>query len=374
MAMMMTGRVLLVCALCVLWCGADGVICEEEPAGSPSGLPSAHTTAQGITEQTNVVGNGGVHDGKGRLQKEIQTEVNENNSDKPAGSPPGGKGVGKEGGKGERETGEEKEKEQIKRVDVQRKKNGDHEEETGYRPVDGAPQLLQPTPSTERISPSGSPKTTPNATQNEVKQNTDSFITLPTRHKRTDKEIGGTTPSEKLTEDTPLPPSKGDVADITKYAEGGKEKSQNNVSLPGAEATVQSHQQDVTLHSVNETKSGAKTNNMKNTQHNESSPAAATAVQSDAGTEGNTTANDLSPPSTEDATPIGTTHDFNNASESTEDVASQSAGYKTTAPITNATKGDTAMPGDSDGSTAVSRSTSPLLLLAACAAAAVVAA
>ncbi|KAF8298343.1 Mucin-associated surface protein (MASP), putative, partial [Trypanosoma cruzi] len=31
MAMMMTGRVLLVCALCVLWCGAGGGGCSEAP-------------------------------------------------------------------------------------------------------------------------------------------------------------------------------------------------------------------------------------------------------------------------------------------------------------------------------------------------------
>ncbi|PBJ76471.1 mucin-associated surface protein [Trypanosoma cruzi cruzi] len=35
MAMMVTGRVLLVCALCVLWCGA-GVICEEAPMADDS--------------------------------------------------------------------------------------------------------------------------------------------------------------------------------------------------------------------------------------------------------------------------------------------------------------------------------------------------
>ncbi|KAF8278843.1 Mucin-associated surface protein (MASP), putative, partial [Trypanosoma cruzi] len=29
MAMMMTGRVLLVCALCVLWCGAGGVYARD---------------------------------------------------------------------------------------------------------------------------------------------------------------------------------------------------------------------------------------------------------------------------------------------------------------------------------------------------------
>ncbi|EAN83510.1 Mucin-associated surface protein (MASP) [Trypanosoma cruzi] len=35
MAMMMTGRVLLVCALCVLWCGAGGG-CDDTPQASPS--------------------------------------------------------------------------------------------------------------------------------------------------------------------------------------------------------------------------------------------------------------------------------------------------------------------------------------------------
>ncbi|EAN96289.1 mucin-associated surface protein (MASP), putative [Trypanosoma cruzi] len=37
MAMMMTGRVLLVCALCVLWCGAGGGGCDETTQASPSG-------------------------------------------------------------------------------------------------------------------------------------------------------------------------------------------------------------------------------------------------------------------------------------------------------------------------------------------------
>ncbi|KAF8303621.1 Mucin-associated surface protein (MASP), subgroup S002 [Trypanosoma cruzi] len=37
MAMMMTGRVLLVCGLCVLWCGVCGGLADEETAGSGSG-------------------------------------------------------------------------------------------------------------------------------------------------------------------------------------------------------------------------------------------------------------------------------------------------------------------------------------------------
>ncbi|KAF8289632.1 Mucin-associated surface protein (MASP), putative, partial [Trypanosoma cruzi] len=38
MAMMMTVRVLLVCALCVLWCGIDGVAVAEEPGGVVPGV------------------------------------------------------------------------------------------------------------------------------------------------------------------------------------------------------------------------------------------------------------------------------------------------------------------------------------------------
>ncbi|EAN85310.1 Mucin-associated surface protein (MASP) [Trypanosoma cruzi] len=41
MAMMMTGRVLLVCALCVLWCSAGGGRCGEEIAKDPVGANDA---------------------------------------------------------------------------------------------------------------------------------------------------------------------------------------------------------------------------------------------------------------------------------------------------------------------------------------------
>ncbi|KAF5222519.1 mucin-associated surface protein (MASP) [Trypanosoma cruzi] len=53
MAMMMTGRVLLlVCALCVLWCGAGGR-CDEERAGdTPDGLSGASLTGSGETLPT----------------------------------------------------------------------------------------------------------------------------------------------------------------------------------------------------------------------------------------------------------------------------------------------------------------------------------
>ncbi|EKF29375.1 mucin-associated surface protein (MASP), putative [Trypanosoma cruzi marinkellei] len=48
MAMMMTGRVLLVCALCVLWCGIAGGRCDETTAGSGSGGGGTPTKSEQI--------------------------------------------------------------------------------------------------------------------------------------------------------------------------------------------------------------------------------------------------------------------------------------------------------------------------------------
>ncbi|KAF5216425.1 Mucin-associated surface protein (MASP), subgroup S030 [Trypanosoma cruzi] len=52
MAMMMTGRVLLVCALCVLWCGAGGR-CEEE-AGGPAGGAGGGSGGKGAVGSTET--------------------------------------------------------------------------------------------------------------------------------------------------------------------------------------------------------------------------------------------------------------------------------------------------------------------------------
>ncbi|KAF8278311.1 Mucin-associated surface protein (MASP), putative, partial [Trypanosoma cruzi] len=50
MAMMMTGRVLLVCALCVLWCGAGGVYARD-----------IDTNALGDCITSGVLGENGSH-------------------------------------------------------------------------------------------------------------------------------------------------------------------------------------------------------------------------------------------------------------------------------------------------------------------------
>ncbi|EKF39693.1 mucin-associated surface protein (MASP), putative [Trypanosoma cruzi marinkellei] len=90
MAMMMTGRVLLVCALCVLWCGASGGECTEAllpvaktPADSKHGAgvaenPTGHTTpgdAGGLSaEQSQLDKVGVTPPGAPQLQTASDTE------------------------------------------------------------------------------------------------------------------------------------------------------------------------------------------------------------------------------------------------------------------------------------------------------------
>ncbi|RNC51809.1 mucin-associated surface protein (MASP), partial [Trypanosoma cruzi] len=87
MAMMMTGRVLLVCALCVLWCGAGGSFANEERTGLGSGaesllesqeLETSPQVTQGIRD-----GTGGV---KGQVpskppEDEVEEDEDEDNDD-----------------------------------------------------------------------------------------------------------------------------------------------------------------------------------------------------------------------------------------------------------------------------------------------------
>ncbi|ESS55619.1 hypothetical protein TCDM_12896 [Trypanosoma cruzi Dm28c] len=58
MAMMMTGRVLLACALCVLWCGTSGGRCDD--AGTGETLPGASSSVVGKgSQESSPIAQGG---------------------------------------------------------------------------------------------------------------------------------------------------------------------------------------------------------------------------------------------------------------------------------------------------------------------------
>ncbi|EAN99230.1 Mucin-associated surface protein (MASP) [Trypanosoma cruzi] len=87
MAMMMTGRVLLVCALCVLWCGADG-LAEEGSGTTPPGASSSDgerlqetpPVVPGVSKNS-VLKAPEAKDKKGELDKEILLKEEEAGSD-----------------------------------------------------------------------------------------------------------------------------------------------------------------------------------------------------------------------------------------------------------------------------------------------------
>ncbi|KAF8298326.1 Mucin-associated surface protein (MASP), putative, partial [Trypanosoma cruzi] len=56
MAMMMTGRVLLVCALCVLWCGAGGIHARNPDSNSLSG----YMASGGFGRKKSFLSNGSI--------------------------------------------------------------------------------------------------------------------------------------------------------------------------------------------------------------------------------------------------------------------------------------------------------------------------
>ncbi|ESS62054.1 hypothetical protein TCDM_10320 [Trypanosoma cruzi Dm28c] len=77
MAMMMAGRVLLVCALCVLWCGAGGGGCSERTQVPPGGVSQGGNNPDGTNNTTDGAG-GGVNSGataKSQLSSESVTDI-----------------------------------------------------------------------------------------------------------------------------------------------------------------------------------------------------------------------------------------------------------------------------------------------------------
>ncbi|KAF8303574.1 Mucin-associated surface protein (MASP), subgroup S017 [Trypanosoma cruzi] len=93
MAMMMTGRVLLVCALCVLWCGAGGRCDGEDTAVSGSGGESPlaskgiETSPQGTQELRR--GAGGVEGNVPSTSSEDEVEEDEDDDDDDKGTEDG---------------------------------------------------------------------------------------------------------------------------------------------------------------------------------------------------------------------------------------------------------------------------------------------
>ncbi|EAN82649.1 Mucin-associated surface protein (MASP) [Trypanosoma cruzi] len=380
MAMMMAGRVLLVCALCVLWCGAGGG-CEEGEvavvAGSPGNvsvvtpnsqlelpllegqasniqspkvgkeLPTVAGVSSEITEKNNAGGGGGENE-----------ELQERQRQGQAG---GIRHDGQDGAHKEEDRQEEQEETKKKRV----KDQNSHESD---------PVKLAELPLNQI-------KDSPSHSSNDVE--------------KSDKKISGiATPlgnGDQLQDALrPLPNASTTLSteeNTSFYSTGSggddnsHEKNNDANNAPQSSSTG-IEQQDTEPHgkSITFTDSGEASKLPVTTVTKTSdtvaaggTPSAAMALQHNTGMEDIPATPDSSQPSTGGAEQPSATPDREEASDSTENGISQSAGSATEA-MTTAKTNDTTTPVDSDSSTAVSHTTSSLLLLLHAAAAAVVAA
>ncbi|EAN96000.1 Mucin-associated surface protein (MASP) [Trypanosoma cruzi] len=359
MAMMMTGRVLLVCALCVLWCGAGR--CQEALLVSQSEVPGA------------IEGDGGQPRGSSGFKmpeshapgseasvREVQQEQDPSppREETQLGTKGGNmvekakeKGAAKDAGKEGELDGKtielKKPEDKLTSVEGQQLNNNE-----GLHPttLNGPNGVETTTPSREILS------------VREDQQDLSSSL-LPPLH---NTSPGGTPPSTPAAGRADTKSHENDIGKKNSQQSVVGDIGQNNdTGEKAVDSTGEEEGSRLSVATVEEMSETTKKSDSGGT-------ATTTAVGTDIGTEETPPTNHPSKPSTEGATTPGTTSDGEAASTNKYDTVSQNAG-STTAATTNATTGDTAKKGDSDSSTAVPHTTSPLLLLlVACAAAAAV--
>ncbi|PBJ74936.1 mucin-associated surface protein [Trypanosoma cruzi cruzi] len=359
MAMMMTGRVLLVCALCVLWCGVGR--CQEEllvsqsdapgeiegdrgqPQGS-SGFKTPEPHAQGSEISVRDVQQ---KQDPSPLREETQLGTKGGNEVEKAKEKDDAKEAGKEGEVDKKIIEPKKPEGKMTSVEGQQLNNNEGLQQTSLNGAHGA----------ETTKPSGD--SLPVRDDQQVL----SSSLLPPLH---NTSPGGTPPSTSAAGGADTKSHENDIVKKNSQQSMVGDIGQSNDT--GEKAVASKGEEEGSRLSVATVEEMSETT----TKRDSGSTATITAVGTEIGTAETPPTNHPSRPSIEGATPPGTTSDGEAASNNKYDTVSQSAG-STTAPTTNAKTGDTAKPGDSDSSTAVSHATSPLLLLVvACAAAAAV--
>ncbi|KAF8303711.1 Mucin-associated surface protein (MASP), subgroup S037 [Trypanosoma cruzi] len=218
MAMMMTGRVLLVCALCVLWCGVGGR-CDEDKAGSgiDAELPPAPVPLETSQQDPQDLKNG-VPGVKGTASL--------------ASSPPkDGDADGETEDQEESIEGQSGEKGNVALGSDSRERNliGSGQE-TG--------QSIAPAGD---ISPSGSQESNANPTQTKIEGNKSADKNSPSAEKALTTVNGeNTLPGEIAEGNLPSPPEE-DVASREQDGEDTTSEGEKNVPPPETAATPQSH-------------------------------------------------------------------------------------------------------------------------------------
>ncbi|KAF8304096.1 Mucin-associated surface protein (MASP), subgroup S002 [Trypanosoma cruzi] len=269
MAMMMTGRVLLVCALCVLWCGA-GSRCDEGEAaglGSDAELPPAPKPLA-----TPPEGSQGLQNGVPVVTEEVSL-ISAPPQDEEA---DGDEGEGDEDGDADGETDESKEKPtegQSNKVETAAPEP-DSTEKNLIGSSQGTDQSIA---SAGEISPSGSQESNANPSQKEFEGKKNDTGKNPSAVENPLTTVNGeqTLPAGIAGGNPPPPPEDG-VDSREKDGEDTTSEDKKNVPSPATAATPQSHRDEGLEVTGEDTKARtvtANTTDTTNTQNSDGSTA-----------------------------------------------------------------------------------------------------
>ncbi|EAN99551.1 putative mucin-associated surface protein (MASP) [Trypanosoma cruzi] len=226
MAMMMTGRVLLVCALCVLWCGAGGR-CD---GGKTAGLGSAEHLLESQELEKSPQFTQGIRDGTGGVKEKVLSTSSEDEDKEDASE------------ENEHEETEDGEKKSIER-------QGDQGGTVASDPNSGEKNLIgsgqENNPAivpAGGISPSGSQESNANPSQPEVDEKKETEKSLPAvENAHTPGNRENTLPGGVAGGNPPSPPEDG-VASREHDGEETTSEEKKDVPPPETAATPQSHQ------------------------------------------------------------------------------------------------------------------------------------
>ncbi|KAF8303751.1 Mucin-associated surface protein (MASP), subgroup S002 [Trypanosoma cruzi] len=253
MAMMMTGRVLLVCALCVLWCGAGGRCDGEERAG----LRSAEHLPESQEPGTSPEGTQDLQDEAGGVVetavRSTTTRKDEEDGDKGTEGEERTKGQGGQGGKAAPDP------------------------DSGERDLSGSGQQThQSIVSAGDISHSDSQESNAIPTQTKIEERKDADKSSPAVENTLTTVNGEHTLPAGIVEGN-LPSSSKDSVDSRKQdGEDATSEGKENVPSPETAATSQSHRDKGSEGNGEDTKATtvtANTTDTTNTQNSDGSTA-----------------------------------------------------------------------------------------------------
>ncbi|EKG02241.1 mucin-associated surface protein (MASP), putative [Trypanosoma cruzi] len=331
MAMMMTGRVLLVCALCVLWCGVaaassaagGGDVATEvdEQKRTTEVLPSVGKSESQVTS---------VEESTGKAAGNVKTPQNSQAATLST----------KNGPSDQKQEDEKKKKE--KEGDT---KDGE-DEGKGEEEREKIEKRPTPPPSSGKTSTptiNGNSAGTPNETRAKEMQSSDKDST-----------------QEQVLKSPAAPAATPQVKNENPSSADAVSVQQVQKAQTGLESGSKSRKEESVL-TTNKQQDGT------SDSHDESTPTSRSSAKSVAASNGPDKA-------TEEEISNKTTAGVDAVPEATQHYGSKDANKKETPMKTTAVANYTASTGDSDGGTAASHTTSPLLLLVVACAAAVVAA